>query len=1100
MLAGFELSAADTNFFKNVVESHDTLENKIQQINDYNPTIEFIDLNTLIGNQIDGELSKKLLELGINPTGTSYAELHPYNHNYWDEIYDFENGRLSDNNIPSARIIFPIQAHIFENCFGQYMKVNTEEAGLGYVAGKAVTNTPSVMDLKNLLKNYLNRSGLTIEGVLDAFIRIFGDKYRYQGGQFKPSPCENYKNYNKEMQTAVIRLESVAGLGPNSLGIPLHNALKDVALNGDGLLDISKPLRFHLSHSGDNYYECPNCHRIHLHRGMGLCTNLACLEQLPSQPTGIVDGLWKRHYISYDIFTEPHEPKRLHSEELSGQTDDQTARLLQFKDIILDPNPPAQPHVRKIDMLSVTTTMEVGVDIGSLQAIYQGNMPPTRYNYQQRVGRAGRRGQAYSAALTFCRGRSHDNFYYGEGAKFMTGGKPADPSLSVDPNVGGTTNLVILKRIILKHIIMNISKDRVVWATTPPGTCGQLGGIGAVEGNWENDVRPVIKEYIENEIDNEIKRIVNYYTDQFNLKSVDRQEVIDWLQNDVLTEMDKAIKNSSSHDNAQAIAEAGLLPMYGMPTSIRNFYHKGEIIKKDYQSFEKYTGVIDRPIEQSIVEFAPGAMKTKDGGEYVSAGLTIPLEYAKFEDYDAHLNELDPLEHSYNMELNDDFEVQRITMPYDNNHASNCKRLVVPKAYRTQEIINNKGISLDEDDSRSNYTPVTIWVDAYPAHPQNIPNGAGKWEIWNGNQNTTSDVWYINMNNMRFFTGQYAWKSIGNNNSAIEPKFKAPKVKAKLPGIPNFIMVDKLDGFNEIVGKPIEIALGAKKVTDILCLSLNPNSIPRCLNLNCNTGNRSAIVAAFYSAASLIQRVYAENIDIDPNEIEISEVKIDQNGWPSVYMNDVAPNGAGFISMLCSINTNTGKLRLIEVMESIISPNTSSPFVESIRNHANECEKSCPKCLNTYYNRGLHHVLDWRLGMDVIKLLLDCNYQMGYDNLANTPYGDLANLLNKVGNRVAQANPGVKYHENNGLEWQTGYFSTGGRGRLKNEHLVHPLWNVQKQEQDDGYKAQDVFTLSRIVKPEPEEVQRQAKQDPIPIKTDSNTLNPTTSSKGGDWS
>ena len=477
VVSNLGLNTADLNYIQSIVTSSIPLADKIAKIEEYSPTQQYVDLNKLICKSgqttVDGELVQKMLDLGINPSGATYAELHPDNHDYWDEVYDFTQKRLTDTNL-ITRTINTIQAHIFENCFGQYMKVNTEEAGLGYVAGCSVTNNTTVSTLQSTLQNYLTNEGVTIENVLNAFIRIFGDKYRYEGTSFRPAPWANFSKYVKEVQNAVSKLESAAGLTAGTLGKQLHAALRAVAIDQNGLLQINKPLRFSLAHQGDDYYQCEHCGRIHLHRGMGLCTNLACLRPLKKNPTDKVETLWKKHYISHDIYEEPHNPKRLHSEELSGQTDNQTERLLQFKDIILDPSP-AQPHVRKIDMLSVTTTMEVGVDIGSLQAIYQGNMPPTRYNYQQRVGRAGRRGQAYSAALTFCRGRSHDNYYYAEGAKYMTSGKPADPTLSVDPNVGGQTNLVILKRIILKHIIMNISaNNHPDWITNPPGTCGQL--------------------------------------------------------------------------------------------------------------------------------------------------------------------------------------------------------------------------------------------------------------------------------------------------------------------------------------------------------------------------------------------------------------------------------------------------------------------------------------------------------------------------------------------------------------------------------------------------------------------------------------------------
>ena len=68
----------------------------------------------------------------------------------------------------------------------------------------------------------------------------------------------------------------------------------------------------------------------------------------------------------------------------------------------------------KINLLSCSTTMEMGVDIGGISVVAMNNVPPHPANYLQRAGRAGRRGETRSIALTVCKNNPHDQMVFGQ--------------------------------------------------------------------------------------------------------------------------------------------------------------------------------------------------------------------------------------------------------------------------------------------------------------------------------------------------------------------------------------------------------------------------------------------------------------------------------------------------------------------------------------------------------------------------------------------------------------------------------------------------------------------------------------------------------------
>ena len=108
----------------------------------------------------------------------------------------------------------------------------------------------------------------------------------------------------------------------------------------------------------------------------------------------------------------------------------------------------------RVNLLSCTTTLELGVDLGDLEAIVCKNVPPGVVNYQQRTGRAGRRAQAAPVALTIARNSNYDQACFGRFRGYLSDPPPV-PYLALDNADFFRRHQVsvILARFFRKHIV-----------------------------------------------------------------------------------------------------------------------------------------------------------------------------------------------------------------------------------------------------------------------------------------------------------------------------------------------------------------------------------------------------------------------------------------------------------------------------------------------------------------------------------------------------------------------------------------------------------------------------------------------------------------------
>jgi DEAD/DEAH box helicase domain-containing protein len=748
------------------------------------------------------------------------------------------------------------------------------------------------------------------------------------------------------------------------------------------------------------YFECTQCRRIHLNPSGGICAD--CLSSLgPAQPATTAQA--SQDYYSY-LATQAGL-FRLNCEELTGQTNKSEARKRQrlFQGICL-PAPQENPLVDPVDLLSVTTTMEAGVDIGTLAAVMMANMPPMRFNYQQRVGRAGRRGAGMSVALTLCRGRSHDDYYF-QRPQRITADPPPQPYVDMRRES-------IIRRVLVKEVLRQAFAALSLF---PSGSGESVHGEFGRAVDWNQPpaqapagtppgltTAQLVAGWIQQNAV-EVGRICDVllaYADP--ALQTRRADLIAYCLNNLVADVTGVSMDPRYPQDAlsERLANAGILPMFGFPTRIRYLFHDRPNLAYPWPPDD----VVDRELDIAISQFAPGAETVKDGLIHTAVGVV---------DYRPQggtvVEATNPLGPPLPIGLCSACQAVDGTQPPpascpvcgappQQNPGYAIFNLSQPAGFRTWY-----GRSRDFD-GVFEWTPRAsrpkMGVTLHPASQR------ANFEVWADPET----VYVVNDNDGRLFTFE---------------KLALGETWVTRLALANVGVVNPT--FDGGAGADVR-ALGSVKTTDVMVLGIR--TWPTGIRKSPAGADGLGMRAALYSFGFLIRRAAADLLDVqEERELKVGlRVLRDAAGdvIGQIFVSDTLENGAGYASLLGQPAVTEQLLQYVVGQSSpifygfLVSPQHAGP-------DPNACTTSCPDCLRDFSNLPYHSILDWRLGLDLARLALDpgaaidfsVSYWQGIDTAAAAPY--------------FAAMPG----------WQQVTFAgvqAGQRGNII-ELITHPLWD-----------------------------------------------------------